>query len=207
MNSLVFKMRYLSEKKYHRYLKISILLYVLLVWSVVPFIHELGHVIALNAYDCAYWQHWEHGYFKELYGTVYSTCALTPQQQIWMYASGILLTFFIGMVFLLFEIIANMKHKIEYALIFLAISYAFLMDIVNYLFFPQGDVKEILRLLNKEELVYLTPFLGFMIIITMLTYLYISLHEELEVIIVKEESKIKRWMKRILRKIRKQLHR
>ena len=159
----MFKMRYISEKKYNKYLKIGLLLFVLFTWLVVPFIHELGHVIALKVFNCNYWSRWEHGYFKELYGTIYNKCDLTTLQELWLYASGLALTTFIGSILLIMEMTSVKKKKIEYALIFLFTSYAFLLDLVNYLLFPQGDVAEILKMLGKESAIQKTPFLGILI--------------------------------------------
>ncbi len=200
-------MRYLSERKYNRYLKIGLLLFVLFTWQVVPLIHELGHVIALEIYNCKYWARWEHGYFKELYGKIYDRCDLNPNQLLWLYASGLILTTFIGILFLSLEIISIKKKKIEWALIFLFTSYAFLLDLVNYLLFPQGDVEAILSLTGKENAINKTPFLGIFLLMAMITYLYISIHEELEVIIIKEEGLIKKWMKKLMRYLkRKHVH-
>lgn len=197
MSFSVSKMRYISERKYNRYLKIGLILFVLFTWQVVPFTHELGHVIALKIFDCNYWSLWEHGYFRELYGTIYNRCDLTFNQQLWLYASGMVLTTVVGVLLLILEIISIKRKRIEFALIFLFTSYAFLLDFVNYLLFPQGDVGEILKMLNKEDAIAKTPFLGIFLLIAMITYLYISIHEELEVIIIKEESFIKRWMRKL----------
>ena len=193
-------MRYIKESKYNLYFLIAIISFILSTWYLVPITHELGHVIALKEVKCNYWSHFEYGFFKQFYGEVYNKCDLTDRQRIFVYASGIMLTSLIGIILLIIEYLLVKRNKLEYALITLFLSYSFLMDFVNYLFFPEGDIKEILLLLKMPNAITKVPILGLMILILMITYLYISLHEELNAIILEEKKEVKKLYK-IIKKL------
>ncbi len=195
-------MRYISEGRYDILFIIGICLYLIFSSYIVPFTHEAGHVLFLKLFHCHYWAHLEYGFFNSFYGVIYEKCDLTQRELALVYIGGVLLTFIIGIFLLILEYILHRKHKTEIAVPILFVSYSYLLDITNYLFFKEGDIVEFMRTVGLEEKIRYLPLLGILIVVLLLTYLYVDLQRELHVIIEEEEHLLKRIIKKIKKHLR-----
>ena len=193
-------MRYIKESKYDWYLLIGIIMFLLFSNYVVPFTHELGHVLALKYFHCNYWANLEYGFFKMFYGEIYERCILTPKQNAIIYISGVGLTFVLGVLLLIIEYSLHRKHRIEMGMVVLFISYSFLLDLVNYLFFKEGDILEFMRIAGLQQKVNYLPIVGILMIVLLMTYMYVDLSKEFHVVIEEEEHLLKKIWKKMRRK-------
>ncbi len=183
-------MKHIREFHYDVYFIVGILLFLIFSFIIVPFFHELGHVIVLKYHNCSYWANLEYGFFNKFYGEIYQKCMLNSKAQALVYIGGVTLTFIIGIILLISEYIVHRRSKIHLAIPLMFLSYAFLLDFINYLFFTTGDIINAMNILGKNTS-YL-PLIGILLVIALLTYLYINLNKELHAIVIEEEHMIKK---------------
>lgn len=189
----------MREGKYDLMFLAGIGLFILFSYYLVPLTHELGHVLFLKFFNCHYWGNFEYGFFNPFYGIIYERCNLTLKETALVYIGGVLLTFLIGIILLTFEYVLHKRHKTEIAIPILFVSYAYLLDITNYLFFKEGDIVEFMKTVGLDSKITYLPLLGVLIVILLLTYLYVDLNRELYVVIEEEEHLLKRIWRKIKR--------
>ena len=201
-------MRYVKSSKINKHILWGVVLFFVFSYLIVPLIHELGHILFLKIFGCNYWTKFEYEWLNNIYGKVYSRCDLTQMQEAMVYLGGVALTFLIGIILLGYDVYLNKKHRFEESIIVSFISFAFLLDLVNYLFYPAGDIKEFLIIIKRPYMLSYAPIVGVLLIILLLTYLFINISREMNIKVIeesidKELHKGERFLKRILKRIKR----
>ncbi len=160
-------------------------------YLIAPLIHELGHIILLKIYGCGYVAHLDIVLLRSFYGKIYEVCEITKVEQLLVYLGGVIMTFFVGFLFLIGDIYLTRKRRVNLAIILASLSMAMFLNTSIYFFQKEGDILYAAQAIGIEgNLMPVMRATGLGIIGLALLLLSISLYHDLQQYIIDIESKI-----------------
>ncbi len=183
-----------SHPKEYGIIVVGALLFLFGFYIIAPVIHEMGHILMLKYYGCKYVAHLDIVILKSFYGKIYEVCELTKVQQLSVYLGGVILTFVLGFILMVIDIVLTRKRRVNAALLSVALAMSFFLNTSVYFFQNNGDIMYALQAVGLDQnfmpVVKLTglSILGFMLLI-----LGISLYHDLHLFILEWEENKDEW--------------
>jgi len=145
-----------------------------------PLIHELFHILMFNFYGCYYTIEsildLEAAHFSELQ----PFCGPGVGASIVILAAGVVGNSILSFIFFIFSWRLNIIGKLPFSNFMMFFALGFLSDPLAYLFRREGDLVNILVLLEMPDLTILLPVLGIILLGILTGYLYRYISECLQ---------------------------
>ncbi len=132
------KRRDVDWKRYNIMLMLGLLSLPLICLYVAPAVHETAHMVSLDMMDCpAYMDMDLEGGMS---ATIHTNCRISPLNTSFVFLSGILSTFMIGILLLSSDIHLTRKNHLEISAFLSYIALGFFYTTSEYFFKEEGDI-------------------------------------------------------------------
>jgi hypothetical protein len=155
-------------RKYNRetiFIVVSLLIAPILFLFVVPYVHEIWHIVVLKFYGCNNYKIFVDLKFPEgirTYTDIY--CYITPNQQLLISLAGIIGNLMIGFGFIFVCLHFAVKKEFTTAIIASIIMVTFAADSALYFFAQEGDLIVALETLHSMEYESILSFVGILLL-------------------------------------------
>jgi hypothetical protein len=159
---------------------IGVLCFVIIAVLIAPVVHELAHLLVLEAFDCYYFIDLKLDAESGMYGFIEPACALSENKEALFYTAGVMTNLLIAALFFLFTSALHMRGLINHSNFFMYIALGFLIDPIFYSFAVEGDAMNALAAIGRPGWMIFVPWIGFILFSMSIAYMYLYLESYIE---------------------------
>lgn len=139
---------------------------------IAPLFHEFLHVVVLKVYGCYYHMDVEFKWIGGIYASLTPFCDLSVRNSVILLLIGVSANSLISLLLFLLSWYAGKIGKMPLSVFLIYNALGFFSDPLFHLFLTKGDIINVLGLLNRNDLIYTLPIIGFSSLSLITIYVY-----------------------------------
>lgn len=159
---------------------LGVLSFLVIGFLIAPIIHELLHMLVFEFHGCYYTSHLAIDESMRLYGSLKPFCDLDVTQSIILLGAGVSGNLILACILFFLSYKTGKTGKLPLSNFLVLTTWGFFLDPLFYLFADEGDLINILRLTEREELIQFLPMLGSVLFLLFMAYTYLHLRNSFE---------------------------
>jgi len=151
---------------------IGLIVFLIISTLIAPLTHESFHIMILKQFDCPYnfsiHQTYESGIFAE----VTPLCSLNDLQAVVFLAAGLMGNIFVAAFLAILTLYSRKRRLLIFSNLITFAMIGFASDPLFYFFAETGDIITILKIIGRSDNLYMFKCMGYMLAISVFTYLW-----------------------------------
>ena len=159
---------------------IGLMVFLIIAVSIAPLTHESFHIMILKEFDCPYTFSMYHTYEAGIFAEVTPLCSLNDIQAVVFLAAGLMGNIFIAISLAILTLYARRRKLLIFANLLTFAMIGFASDPLFYFFAESGDIITILKIVGKQENLYMFRYMGYLLALSVFMYLWSHLSFTIE---------------------------